>query len=627
MWPVATAWEGVSQPVQESPGISASRSSVEAILPQPPAARLRQELDSRLKLSLRRSFQGSQRLVTLESLLVRYATAQEKRKSITAYWRTVKLIVTVDAFSHLLSELENFACPPDRRAYFEAIKGAATSRLNEIRGELVAAQAELAHWAGITESNTQVFPDDLPHTGGYRTHLASLFPEGKAPSELRKIDALLPLVRQSIYLHYSAMQSAHDAWLAYCEATNSGTPQVEAALAMWRLEADELAKCLEAIETYNTLILDYALAVGSTSISATQLLDMLLEPESRGVVSRVSSGAPKDGSERQVDPSSGTPAGQGATGRGNRLADQLRLWPGDIGSGTLQAFGYRVAKASTGSAGNNWAERGFFSELTTTRLETLIQELTELTAEEAQRWLPYEKVDLRNFLVNSGTQPSDWGQAAGEYWELVEAQVRLALAIKETSELGEIFAVALSRAGERGGAEAMLEIHAVRQAADAALQDAHLVLLEKQFGLGRQAEISRGTDLVATTVPFSGPYQTHWTHLASQADLKDRGRLARLAEQIPLMYAAIVQSASALLASDLARQQGFEAYRQDQLHLDRLIETVRLEFEIWREFLAAVRRYNCAIAEYAAGCLPNVTLSEYLKAIGYQASGRFGPAQ
>lgn len=623
----AVAGEGVSQPAQGGSGVEAPGSSVQALLPQPPAARLREELDTRLKTGLRRSFQNTQRLVTLESLLVRHAGAQERKRSIAAYWRTVKLILILDALSQSLSELENLVCPPDRRAYMESIKGAATSRLAELRADLAAAQADLARWTGITDGNTQVFPDDLPHTGGYRTQLTSLFPDGTAPLELRKIDTLLPLLRQSIYLHYSAMRSAHDAWLAYCEATNSGTPQVEAALAMWQLEAEELVKCLEAIETYNSLILDYVISVAPTSASASQLLEMLLEPASRRVVSSVSAGAQTGSPDAAVRSGAGAAGAEGKTSGANPLDTLSEKWPFHVGLNRSHLFASLVAKENPGIGGAEGASKGFFSQITATRLETFVQQLTHLTIEEANRWLPPDKVDLRDFLANRGNGPGDWAQAAREYWEVIGAQVQLALAIKESSALGEIFAATLPRAGEPGAAEAMLEIHAVRRAADAALQDAHLRFVERRLMLGDRAGLSRGADVVAATLPFSGPYQTRWSYLAPRVDPKDRVHLAGLAEQIPHVYAAIVHAASALLSSDLARQQGLEAYRQGQLQLHNLLEMVRLEFALWREFFVAVRRYNCAIAEYVAGCLPGATLDQYLEAIGYRAQSPSRPAR
>lgn len=192
------------------------------------ASRLRPELDARLKTALRRSLRGDYRLVSLEDLFARWSGSGERKRAGRAYWQVTRLALSVDGLSQALAELETLSCPPERRAYLEAIKGVFSAKLVDLRGQLVQSQIALSQYSGDVGGKTLPFPDDLPHTGGYKTHLASLFPSGNVPTELRRIDNLLPLVRHSIYLHFVASRSARDAWLAYAETSASASFALDA---------------------------------------------------------------------------------------------------------------------------------------------------------------------------------------------------------------------------------------------------------------------------------------------------------------------------------------------------------------------------------------------------------------
>ncbi|MBC7350777.1 MAG: hypothetical protein H5U08_00310 [Thermogutta sp.] len=580
---------------------------------RPSAAQLRPELDNRLKTALRRNFQQTDRIISLQSLLERYSRREDLTRAVKTYWTVVRLVASVDMLSQSLSELETFPCPPERRPYLEGLKGGITGQLIDLRGQLAAAQFELAAWAGVTDAQGRVFPDDIPHTGGYNTYIDSLF-HGQAPLEVRKIDELLPLVRQSIYLHFVAARSARDAWLAYRDAANAGAPNVEAAMQMWHLAITENLRCLEAVERYNELILEYILELRRYGQAPSNILPMLLEEGSRRVVSGAAAGS--------------TPAsrntGDAATSarQADLSAERLPFACKNLGPFTPldrpQTLICRlIAFRESATVETPELTKGFFSSITATRLEDFVKELARFCTAESMQIRADKTLTLSEYLSNSSGQTEDRRVRTIQYWEVVEAQDRLFVLIKQSAVLSELFRVALREAERPGGAELVLQIHAERNAADAALQDAHADLLEKQFILKKNIPTS-DIDLTAVTPPFAGAYDTRWSELAPYITPAQRVHLGKIAYRLPGIYAAMAQTASALLSADLARQRDAEAYLRGQIPLNTVLASVQLEFDLWLQFIEGVGQYNRAIAQYAASCLPLASLNDYLKAIGVQ---------
>lgn len=580
---------------------------------RPSAAQLRPELDNRLKTALRRNFQQTDRIVSLQSLLERYSRREDLTRAVKTYWTVVRLVASVDLLSESLSELETFPCPPERRPYLEGLKGGITGQLIDLRGQLAAAQFELATWAGVTNAQGRVFPDDIPHTGGYNTYIDSLF-HGQAPLEVRKINELLPLVRQSIYLHFVAARSARDAWLAYRDAANAGAPNIEAAMQMWHLAISENLRCLEAIERYNELILEYILELRRYGQAPSNILPMLLEEGSRRVVSGAAAGA-KPASRNTGDAAtSARPASLSAERLSFACKNVGPFIPTD-GSRTVTCRLTAFRESATVETPE--LTKGFFSSITATRLEDFVKELARFCTAESIQIRADKALTLSEYLSKSSGETEDRGVRTIQYWDVVEAQDRLLVLIKQSAIFSELFRVALREAERPGGAELVLQIHAERNAADAALQDAHADFLEKQFILKKSIPTS-DIDPTTVTPPFAGAYDTRWSQLAPYISPARRVHLGKIAYRLPTIYAAMAQTASALLSADLARQRDAEAYLRGQVPLNTVLASVRLEFDLWLQFIEGVGQYNRAIAEYAASCLPSAPLNDYLKAIGVQ---------
>ena len=608
---VARSWSAVVFAEQSPPGTGTAGGLSQS---RPSAAQLRPELDNRLKTALRRNFQQDDRIISLQSLLDRHSRREDLTRAVKAYWTVVRLVVAVDLLSESLSELETFPCPPERRPYFEGLKGGITGQLIDMRGQLAAAQFELTFWAGTTDAKGRAFPDDIPHTGGYNTYIESLF-HGQAPLEIRKIDELLPLVRQSIYLHFIAARSARDAWLAYRDAANAGAVNIEPAMEMWHLAINENLRCLEAIQRYNELILEYTLELRSYGQAPSNILPMLLEEGSRRVVSSAAGGTSPASRDSRSEVNFAQQVGVIA----NNLPFALKN-RGQVASPVcLQAPTCRlIALREAGDTGTSELTSGFFSSITATRLEDFVKELSRLCVAESAQTRAGKLLTLPEYLTRSSARDEDRGVRTIQYWNVIEAQTRLYVLVKQSAVFSQLFHLALREAGRPGGAELVLQIHAERNAADAALQDAHGDLLDKQFVLKKSNSLATDTDLTVVTPPFGGPYETRWNELAPYVTPARRVNLGKLAYQLPAIYSATAQTASALLSADLARQRDAEAYLRGQTPLTTLLASVRLEFDLWLQFIEGVSRYNRAIAEYAAGCLPSAALNDYLKAIGIQ---------
>ncbi|MGB9690160.1 hypothetical protein [Thermogutta sp.] len=606
----AHGWSVVLLAEQTPPGAGTAGGLQQS---RPSAAQLRPELDNRLKTALRRNFQRTDRIVSLQSLLERYSRQEDLTRAVKTYWTVVRLVASVDVLSELLSELETFPCPPERRPYLEGLKGGITGQLIDMRSQLAAAQFELATWAGMTNVQGRAFPDDIPHTGGYNTYIDSLF-HGQAPLEVRKIDELLPLIRQSIYLHFIAARSARDAWLAYRDLANAGAANIEPAMQMWHLAVTENLRCLESVERYNELILEYILELRTYGQTPTNILPMLLEEGSRHIVSGTTSGSNPGNRD----------SGNAATSarQARLLADGLpfAFKPREplTAPHCLQTPTYFLtALGESDAVETPELTKGFFSSIKATRLEDFVKELSRFCSTESTQIRGGKPLTLSEYLTDSSAGNGERGVRTIKYWDVVEAQDRLFVLIKQSAILSELFQLALREAERPGGAELVLQIHAERNAADAALQDAHADLMEKRFVL-KKSHPATAVDPTAVTPPFAGPYETRWDELAPSIPPARRVHLGKIAYRLPGIYAATAQTASALLSADLARQRDAEAYLRGQIPLTTLLASIRLEFDLWLEFIGGVGQYNRAIAEYAASCLPFASLNDYLKAIGAQ---------
>ena len=155
-----------------------------------------------------------------------------------------------------------------------------------------------------------------------------------------------------------------------------------------------------------------------------------------------------------------------------------------------------------------------------------------------------------------------------------------------------------------GSATDELRRQAAREAANPAVLEAHVALLEAQFELaGLTTTIGDRPWPIPSTPPHSGSYVLNFDALPRQ--LVDSWPLRRLAITIPGLHDNVLRHADAVVKADAARASAGNS-------LIAAIQRIDRQTEQTLAFLRALTDYNRAIAEYALTVLPPNTANKRL---------------
>ncbi|MGQ9769601.1 MAG: hypothetical protein ACUVQG_03510 [Thermogutta sp.] len=601
-------------------------------LPQrPTSAQIRSRLDARLKAAMQRACPENARPLELGTVAQRFSSAEHRERAIVAFWRAARTAITVDFLTEALSELERLQVPPNDQVTVDSVKQLYLARFYEFRGDLQAGMVSLTEIVGMGNDQQLMFPDDIPHTGGYSTQLEKLY-QGTPPLALRRLHEMIPLARQSIYLHFEAGQSARDAWLAFKDAYETRRADLWTALACWRLWVEELIRLAEAVETYNRLILEYVMASGNGHLGGESFVRMLLENESRRVVSgAVRTRGDATGTkfrslinrDQGIDPSFDRQL-QGVVNAGfqedsfNLLAKVPRIPVFSPWAKGWERFA--AIPVSMPAQEKSWVQAGlsspYFATLPQTSAGVFVQKLAEqsfrmgeLALGETNRT---QHVSLDAQIVKGGNR----ADRVRLYWDLAVAQGKYCVFVQYSAALSEIFPHVLARWSEPGAAEDMLQLQAFRRVADAALEDIHFSVMEKGFELLEAMSSSDRAQPVAITLPYVGEYDTKWDQVKSMLPGDVRVTAAPVAFRIPAVYAALCQIGLSLSAADQSRVITASGFLQGQSGISPLLQAIDLESEIWLEFVELAGRYNQLIADYVLMVRPDLSAQEFLTAVG-----------
>lgn len=621
---------GLASPSTRSPGQPESNAGRD--LPQrPTSAQIRSRLDARLKTAMQRTRPENTRLLELGTIAQSFSAVALREKAVLAFWRVTRAAITVDFVTEALSELESLQVPPNDQVTVDSVKQLYLARLYEFRGDLQAGMASLTEIVGMGNDQQLVFPDDIPHTGGYSTQLEKLY-QGTPPLALRRLHEMIPLARQSIYLHFEAGQSARDAWLAFKEAYETRRADLWTVLACWRLWVEELIRLAEAVETYNRLILEYVMASGNGHLGGESFVKMLLENESRRVVSgavQTTGDATQTkfesliNREKGIDPSF-DPQLQGLVNPGfakdsfNLVAEVPRIPVFSPWAKGWERFA--AIPVSMPAQDKNWVQAGlgtpYFAPLPQTSAGVFVQKLAEQTFKMGELALGetnrMQKVSVDAQMANRGNR----ADLVRLYWNLAVAQGKYCILVQYSAALSEVFPHVLARWSEPGAAEDMLQLQAFRRVADAALEDIHFSVMEQSFELLETMSSSDSAQPVAITLPYVGEYDTKWDQVKSGLPGDVRAAAARLARQIPAVYAALCQKGLSLSAADQSRVIAASGFLQGQSGISPLLQAIHLECEIWLEFVELAGRYNQLITDYVSMVRPDLSPQEFLTAVG-----------
>jgi len=229
-----------------------------------------------------------------------------------------------------------------------------------------------------------------------------------------------------------------------------------------------------------------------------------------------------------------------------------------------------------------------------------------------QRTLPDqqgESIELKQCL--EGLSGDDRRQAITAYWNAAQKAAEYQVWVEKVESLEQLVPIAMEQRNERLGAEAMLDLHAARMAAQADLLRAHLGLLDAQFQLTRRVGHPLSSPwLLPATVPHAGRYDMKLE--AQRPELVESWPLKRLATVIPALAGGLEERASAVVQADTARASRAASYRTGAQPMAPVLVSIDHQAEETLAFLETLTRYNEAIADYAIAVLPSTTSGEQL---------------
>jgi hypothetical protein len=211
-------------------------------------------------------------------------------------------------------------------------------------------------------------------------------------------------------------------------------------------------------------------------------------------------------------------------------------------------------------------------------------------------------------------------RAIEAYWNTREQAARCQVVSDQNDQLAALYPAVLRGASEPGGAEAMLDLRAHQQAAEADLLDAQARLLERRLELaaaaGRDAN-SKDWPLPVTP-PHGGRYEMKLESQPQQ--LVQSPAMRGLSTALPGLYAALEDRAEAIVRLDGQRAAAAEALpvAGTRLDLTGTLELIDRQAIESLAFLSTLTRYNLVIAEYALTVLPSVNAVDLTAAMVVQ---------
>lgn len=266
---VLPGWQAASPADSQSPPAAENRAEEQS--------QLRESMDRRLREVLRTTLPAGSLPRSLTAAVSGATSSGKRAEIVTAYWRTVRAAGEVAAAQEAIDRLQSIQAAPADGPVLQGLAAQAEAVLQQANVALKTAQYRLAASMGMPVEQGLPFPNDIPHTGGYRTYLDRLMPFQATAWELRMLDRTLPLRRQTMVLHHAAAQAAEDAWSAYREAYLAGSPVGPALFRVWKLLWEEEIAFFAAAEDYNSAVLDFASRVAPADLTAAQYVGMLIE--------------------------------------------------------------------------------------------------------------------------------------------------------------------------------------------------------------------------------------------------------------------------------------------------------------------------------------------------------------
>ena len=613
----------------------------------------------------------SGRPLTLLAALSAAADRQGQLAVTRAYWRLAEAVAVYHFAWEYDGLLRRLATEAGDAALLRTARASASALLGEAEVAAVAAQHELAALASLPPDAHLPLPVDCPHVGPYQTRIAELFPLGAAPVRTRLIDRTLPIRCQAIEGRASAVRAAEE---AFSETINTYGPD-RADLAAILACAEECLRQRRAfiadICRYNDDIAEYALAVAGPGILGKDLVRMLIRPtttqdttaQDPTVQNSVEPLAPR--ADTAVEPAGlnepvTVPVQQ-------PIRNQPTLAPPRVGSPDLAPQAPALvpplesvpdSDAKAPASVPQWApskppaddetpsalppegptirrvdkpaidsqsppatipllpaEEDRSKARAALSAAALYPTLVEATpGSRAKRLAETLHSDLtlpQRIGEPVGLEECLKGRSAGDRRGLIEAYWLVCQRAAEYQVLARQADWLEGLAPQDQGQPSAPRVRSARLAAEAALHEAHVELIEAQFTLA--SRMGRTSDRIwpmAGTIPHSGRYLLKLD--TQPRRLAESWPLRRLAAVIPGLAQSVQQHATAVVEADAIRAGAVADYRDDGQSIEPALECIVRQTTQTRAFLQALTDYNRAIAEYALTVLPPEIPSETL---------------
>ena len=534
------------------------------------------------------------------TLLAAVSSATDRRQQLEvthAYWRLVEAAAGYHSALDYDNRLKQLQPEAGQAGLLRAAWASSAAMLQEAEVAAVAAQHELAAAVSLPPDAILPLPADRPHVGKYLTGFDQLFLLGSPPVRARLIDRTLPIRYQAIQQRAMAVRAAEAARAAEVDALGLGQTDLPAVLASMAEGLRQRRALMASVRRYNDDIADYALATAAPAIDARALVAMLIKPSEDSAVRRAGHFEPVPTPAWRPGGNVPTPAKRPEKIDRNVPTPAKR--PEKVDQNMPTPAKRPVVpvvvepEGAVPTTANKPVTAGRAKQLTLAlhRDRTLPGAFGEpLGLEECLR--------SRSGGERRGLIKTYWllRQRAAEYLLLAE-QVKL-------------FEDLSGRDDEQPGA---LRLHSARTAAEAALREAHIGLLEAQFALAtRIGRVSYPAWPTASTIPHAGRYLLKLE--AQPRQLVESWPLRRLAAVIPGLAGSVRQRATAVVEAEAARAAATASYRSGGQSIERVLDSIDRQTAETLAFLQAVTDYNCEIAEYALTVLPPNTPSEKLMA-------------
>jgi hypothetical protein len=236
-------------------------------------------------LSLPDALKTSGRPLTLTEALGASSDRQQQIDITLAYWKLTKAAAEEHfcwSENQLLEQLQTI---PHRtssgasRLELDSLVASSKATLREAGLQMITAQYELAELLRLPSSTPLPLPSDRPHVGPYKTYFEQIYSGRAVPARARLVDRALPLIKQAIDVHASAVQAAYDMVDASSDAYQQGTASLATVLACSESLKRERRAFISSVGQYNRDIASYALAIAPPGMPTESLVGMLIKTE------------------------------------------------------------------------------------------------------------------------------------------------------------------------------------------------------------------------------------------------------------------------------------------------------------------------------------------------------------